>query len=141
MQKPVLHTETLTVPAEAIDANGHVNNLVYLHWFVEAAEKHAAKEGWGSDACRQRGTAWVARSHCVEYLHPAYEGERLELTTWIERIERVRAVRRYRLAKSDGSPVAEGESVWVYVDADSLRPRKIPDEMARRFIEEIEEQE
>lgn len=141
MQKPVLFTQILTVPAETIDANGHVNNLVYLQWFVEAAQKHADKEGWGNDMCRERGTAWVARSHRIEYLHPAYEGERLELTTWIERIERVRAVRRYRLVKSDGSTVAEGESVWVYVDADSLRPRKIPDEMARRFIQEREEQE
>ena len=33
---------TFTVPPEAIDVNGHVNNLEYLRWMQEVATRHSA---------------------------------------------------------------------------------------------------
>ncbi|WP_353662535.1 acyl-CoA thioesterase [Hydrogenimonas sp. SS33] len=124
------------VPEEAIDSNGHVNNVVYLQWFADAAAEHARQNGWGEEACRRRGTMWVARKHCIEYLHPAFENDALVLTTWIERVERVKAIRKYTLEKEDGTPVSRGESEWVYLDAKRLRPIRIPDGMRHLFLGE-----
>jgi len=130
------YTKEIVVPDEAIDANGHVNNLVYMQWFIEAAQAHAEAAGWGEKACEALGAMWVARRHTIEYLHPAYKGERLMLTTWIDTVDKIKSVRKYRLEKEDGRSICEGETVWVFVDRQTLRPRRIPDAMAKHFKSE-----
>ena len=43
MTLPGLHVHTLTVPATAIDVNGHANSLEYLRWMQEAAVLRALR--------------------------------------------------------------------------------------------------
>jgi len=33
------------VPADAADPNGHVSNIDYVRWMIEAAHRHAASTG------------------------------------------------------------------------------------------------
>ena len=73
----------ITVGPESIDLLGHVNNREYLRWMEEAATAHAASLGWSFENLKAIGRAWVAREHWIEYLMPAFEGERLELFTWV----------------------------------------------------------
>ena len=35
----------LTVPEDAVDVNGHVNNLEYLRWMQDAAILHSDSQG------------------------------------------------------------------------------------------------
>ena len=135
MADPVFK-KVFVVTDAAIDANGHVNNLVYLQWFVEAATEHAETVGWGQQACEEMGAMWVARRHTIEYLHPAYQGENLILSTWIDAIDKIKSVRKYRLEKENGPCICEGETVWVFVDRKTLRPQRIPEAMAKEFKSE-----
>ena len=41
-----LYKKELTVGAESIDIQGHVNNREYMRWMEEAATEHAATFGW-----------------------------------------------------------------------------------------------
>jgi acyl-CoA thioesterase FadM len=34
------------------------------------------------------------RSHLVEYLRPAFEGQRIRVSTWVANLRRVRSLRR-----------------------------------------------
>jgi acyl-CoA thioester hydrolase len=123
------------VAADAIDHNGHVNNLRYLEWMLEAARRHSEAVGCDFEACREAGGAWVAKSHRIEYRRPAFEGDRLRMETWLESVERVVALRRYRIVREgDGTLIAEGETEWVWSDPESGRPRRIPAEVAERFL-------
>jgi acyl-CoA thioesterase FadM len=49
------------VPREAIDGNGHVNNVVYVQWMQEVAIRHAGACGGTADgAVIAKGeTEWV----------------------------------------------------------------------------------
>jgi acyl-CoA thioester hydrolase len=77
---------------------------------------------------------WVVRSHLVEYLRPAFEGERIIVSTWVVNMRRVRSLRRYRFVRiADGGLLVRGETDWVFVDATSGAPRAIPEEVARLF--------
>ncbi len=123
----------LTVPDAAVDENRHVNNVVYVQWMQEAAVRHATAAGCVA-ATHARGATWVVRSHTIEYLRPAYAGERLTVETWVVDARQARSRRRYRFLRADdGRPVAEGETQWVYVDAESGRPRPIPPEVIAVF--------
>ncbi|KAB1988800.1 thioesterase family protein, partial [Haemophilus parainfluenzae] len=69
------------VPPEVLDDNNHVNNVVYVQWMQDVAIAHATEVG-STALLAQLGATWVARSHQILYLKPAFEGDRIRLTTW-----------------------------------------------------------
>ena len=135
---PVYRYE-FTVPTDALDENGHVNNVRYVQWMQEAAVRHYGSIG-GIPITQAIGATWVVRSHNIEYLRPAFAGDRLEVQTWVANIRRVRSLRRYRFIRlSDGKLLVKGETDWVFVDAKTGAPRLVPDEIIRIFPLQPEE--
>lgn len=109
-----------------IDANGHVNNVEYLRWMQDAAMAHADISGCTA-LTRANGATWIVRTHHVEYLRPAFAGDRVEIRTWVADFRRVFSLRQYEIVRrGDNVVLAKGETDWVFVDATSGRPRTIP---------------
>ena len=132
MDKAVF-SEEMVVPACAIDGNGHVNNVAFVGWMQDVATRHFESVGCGA-AMRAAGATWVVRSHHVEYLGSAFEGDRLQVLTWIVDFGRARSMRRYRfLRASDSRLLVKGETDWVFVSADTGRPCAIPEEIRTAF--------
>ena len=128
-----VYTRSFTIPADAIDINGHVNNVTYVQWMQDIAVEHYEAIG-GIDPMRAAGAIWVVREHRIEYLLPAFAGEEIEIRTWVENVRRVRSLRKYEFVrKSDGKTLVRGETDWVFVDAATGTPRAIPEEVARVF--------
>jgi acyl-CoA thioester hydrolase len=124
----------LRVEESAIDANGHVNNVQYLHWMQDAAIAHANDSG-STAITRELGASWVVRNHFVEYLRPAFLGDELEVQTWVTTLRKVSTIRKYRFyRRSDQTLLAEGETLWVFVEADTGKPRSISAEVAACFL-------
>ena len=122
-----------TVPADALDENGHVNNVRYVQWMQEAAVRHYESIG-GVPLTLAVGATWVVRSHNIEYLRPAFAGDRIEVRTWVVNIRRVRSLRRYRFLRvTDGKLLVKGETDWVFVDAKTGAPMAVPEEILKIF--------
>ena len=66
LKEPIFPYE-FTVPDEAVDENGHVNNVMYLQWMQDAAVRHYEAMG-GRQITLDIGATWVVRSHMIEYL-------------------------------------------------------------------------
>jgi acyl-CoA thioester hydrolase len=130
-----IHTHELTVSAEAIDANGHVNNLEYLRWMQDIAVAHSAARGWDMARYLAVGGTWVVRAHTIEYLGAAFEGDTLSLYTWVGDLGSSSSRRRYLVWRAaDECLIARAETLWVYVDMRSGRARRIPDELRASFV-------
>ena len=130
--EPVYSYE-FVIPRSAVDENGHVNNVMYVQWMQDAAVRHYEAMG-GTGPTQAIGATWVVRSHLVEYLSPAFEGERIQVLTWVADIRRVRSLRHYRFIRvTDEQLLVRGETDWVFVDAKNGSPRAIPAEVARLF--------
>ena len=126
--------DEFTVAQSEIDGNGHVNNVVYVQWMQDVAIRHgkalSSEHGLGGDI-----GVWVARSHFIEYLRPAFAGDHVQASTWIANLSRVRARRRYQFMRlTDGVVLAKGETDWVFINPESGRPRSIPEEIKSAFI-------
>ena len=133
---PRIYVRSFVVPGDAIDGNGHVNNLAYLRWMQDVALEHSAAQGWPLERYVETGTAWVVRSHSIEYLRPAFAGETVTALTWVAHYRRRSSPRRYLFwRESDGRVLAQAETLWVFVDRESGRPRDIPEEMRAAFAE------
>jgi len=128
-----IYREELIVPESAIDENGHVNNVAFVQWMQDVAIRHFDAIG-GRAAMHAVGGAWVVRSHNVEYLLPAFAGERVQILTWVASFNRALSVRRYRfLRASDGKLLVRGETLWVFVSTTTGRPLRIPAELRHAF--------
>ena len=121
------------VPAEAVDRNRHVNNVAYVQWMQDAAMQHSAATGC-TRMTEALGATWVARTHRIEYLSPAFAGESISVLTWVADFRKVRSLRRYQFIRAaDRKVIAQGETDWVFIDVSSGRPRAIPRELANLF--------
>ncbi|MCX7016011.1 MAG: acyl-CoA thioesterase [Candidatus Sumerlaeota bacterium] len=128
-----IYRHRFTVSHDVVDGNGHVNNVAYVQWMQDVAILHSDAAG-GARATKAAGATWVARSHKIEYLSPAFPGDSIEALTWVVNFRRARSLRRYRFVRtSDGRLLARGETEWVFVDAASGRPRAIPGTVAQAF--------
>lgn len=132
---PAIHHHTLTVPPEAIDGQGHVNNLEYLRWMQEAAVAHSAAQGWNADRYREIGAGWVVRSHWIEYLQPAFAGDEVTVLTWVANFRKIRSLRKYKIVRtSDDAVLARAETDWAFIGLEHRVPRRVPPELADAFV-------
>jgi acyl-CoA thioester hydrolase len=131
-RKAEVFSHRFTVPASAIDAQGHVNNLAYLEWCLEAAEAH-----WKQNATSnmQANYVWYVLHHSIDYKTAAFEGEELEVNTWVSYSEGVKSERRYKISRiKDHQTIIEAKSIWCLLNANTRRPTKITKEIRTLFM-------
>lgn len=123
---------SITPVAADIDELGHVSNLVYLRWVLEAATAHSAARGWDLDRYRKLGSVWVVRRHELDYLGQVTLGQSLVAETWVDTWKGASCVRRTELMR-DQQVVARAATTWAFMSLASGRPQRIPDEMIATF--------
>jgi acyl-CoA thioester hydrolase len=128
-----IYRHELTVSEDTIDENGHVSNVEYLRWMLDAAVLHSESLGC-TDATRAIDATWVVRTHRIEYLRPAFAGEKIVVLTWVSNFRRVLSLRKYKVVRvSDKAVLAEGETDWVFVHAKTGKLRSIPKDILALF--------
>ena len=132
--KPQIFELAITVGPEHIDTQNHVNNLVYLQWCLEAAEKH-----WTRNASTKHleNYVWYVVKHEISYKAPAFEGEEVVVKTWVESNEGVRSERRYEIWNpQQNKKLVEAKTLWCLLLAKTQRPHPIPEEICKLFTDE-----
>ncbi len=129
-------TTRLRVRHYEMDALGHVNNAVYLHYLEQAAIEHSEQLGFTFERYRELGGVFVMRRMEIDYRRPAVAGDVLDITTWAHEMRGPRAIRRYEIRKH-GQPalMLSAEALWVWVDMVTMRPRPIPKVLLEVFLE------
>ncbi len=124
----------LVAGQEDLDPQGHVNNAVYVRWMDRAAFAHSEAVGYDWAAYQRLNSSFVVRRHEIDYLAPAFAGDRILVATWPCRMEKVTALRRHQFVRqSDGRPLIRALTTWVYLDTRTGRPIRIPTEMIEAF--------
>lgn len=117
-----------------MDALGHVNNAVYLHYLEDAGWQHSDHVGVTWERYNELGGIFVLRRMEIDYLRPAVAGDWLEIATWVPEMHGPRAVRRYQITHAETARVLlRATSLWAWIDRISERPRRIPAELLDIF--------
>lgn len=131
---PAIYQHLHRVSDTEIDELNHANNAAYVLWMQAAAIAHSTAQGWPTERYRAASYAWVARSHKIDYLLPAHEGDELIVHTWVVDMQRVSSLRRYEITRGgDQDVLARAETRWVFVDLASRKPTRIPPEVQVDF--------
>lgn len=130
MNAPVVpHDHQVTVQVDDIDFMGHANNAHYLRWVQDAVLAH-----WRAVAPPSAVAAhlWVALKHEITYRKPAFLDDRLIATVIVERVQGARAFYETLIRRGE-EVLAEVKSSWCCLDAETLRPARIAQDLVELF--------
>lgn len=127
------HRFPIVVDAGDIDFMGHVNNATYLKWVQAAVLSH-----WQRLAPVETVAAhvWVAVKHEITYRKPAFLEDEVVATVLLEKIRRESAFYDTVFRRGD-ELLTEVKSRWCCLDAETLRPTRLPKDVIDRFFQDI----
>jgi acyl-CoA thioester hydrolase len=131
LNRPVFET-ALTAAPEHIDQLGHVNNAVWVQWMEQVAVAH-----WEAvaDPVHKDAYFWVVVRHEIDYLRPAFEGDRVVARTWAgEKPQGARYDRHMEFIADDGKVCVRARSWWAIIDKAAGRPIRVPAEVVAPFL-------
>jgi acyl-CoA thioester hydrolase len=126
------HEHAIAVDKADIDFMGHVNNANYLNWVQDAVLAH-----WQKIAPPQAVAAhlWVALKHEITYRKPAFLDDNVIASVVVEKVQGASAFYD-TIIKRGEEVLAEVKSRWCCIDAETLRPARIAEEIAALFLPE-----
>lgn len=124
------HVAEIVVQPAHIDHMGHVNNAVYLQFMEQTAWAHTWALGLSWQSYQALDAACVVRRHELDYLAAAFEGDRLQVATWISGNDgRLNLWRGYQIRRvGDGKTLLRARTRFVCVRLSNGRPRRMPQE-------------
>jgi acyl-CoA thioester hydrolase len=122
------HTDVRVRFAET-DAQGVVHNAVYLVWFEIARIAYLEEHTDGYPALQRRGLESLVLESHVRYRQPARFDDRIRIHARVGELRGARFRFDYRLVRGEDA-IADGWTSHACVDATSLRPMRIPRELA-----------
>jgi len=111
-----------TVHTFELDAFGLLAAPALTDFLAEAAGRHATALGVGLDALMPRGLTWVLARQRVEILRAPRLHEEVEVETWPSGVDRLAALRDFRVRGADGAELARATSQWFVLDLGTRRP-------------------
>jgi acyl-CoA thioester hydrolase len=130
-ERPAFEMGFTALP-EHIDELGHVNNAVWVQWIEEIAVAH-----WRSVAAPEHDEAyfWVIVRHEIDYLRPAFEGDRVTGRTWVgEAPKGAKFDRHVEMLGNDGRTCVRAKTSWAIIDKASGRPVRVPAQVVAPFV-------
>jgi len=118
-------TYTLIVSENDIDTLNHVNNVTYLNWVQNAAQKH-----WSllSNNDIDNKYVWVVIRHEIDYFLPAMLNDVITVATYIGDSYGVKSERFVEIRRED-KLLAKAKTIWCLLDKKTMKPVKFPAEI------------
>ncbi|MEQ8471229.1 MAG: thioesterase family protein [Marinoscillum sp.] len=129
MSEPIRYIKQVKVSQEHLDQLNHVNNIVYLQWVQEISEEHWRDRT--TNEIREK-VIWMVLDHHIMYKKQALLGDELRIVTFVKGMTGVRSIRHVEVWRGD-ELLVETHSQWCMLDIDTLRPKRVPEEIIELF--------
>lgn len=130
MSTSVPHNHHIEIDPIDIDFMGHVNNASYLKWVQAAVLGHWERFAPNDAVAAYR---WIALKHEIVYRKPALLEDDVIATVLLEKVQGVRAFYETIIRRGE-EVLAEIKSSWCCLDASTLRPTRLADNIIERFF-------
>ncbi|MBI5243431.1 MAG: acyl-CoA thioesterase [Elusimicrobia bacterium] len=114
------------------DCGGVVYYGNYLEFLEEARTEALERLGVLVMELRNRGVQFVVYRQEIDYKHPAFYGDVLDVRAWVSAFSGVRTEFSYEIKNQSGRLVSKAKTVLVCVNA-HLEPGAPPEEIAAKL--------
>ena len=126
-----VHEMQVRVRYAHTDKAGVVYYANYLEFFEAGRTEFLRSLGKSYADFEREGILLTVSEVWCKYLGPAHYDDLLTIRTRIARRRRTRIDFHYEVLNSSGKKICEGGTVLACLDAATLRPRTLPEDMAR----------
>ncbi len=127
-----IFTKEFTISSFDLNPRGQARLTSMANFFQEVAYHHASELGLGYEDMKSNKTTWVLsrmRIHMKRY--PVWN-DRIKLETWPSGVDRLFALRDFRVLDSEGEVIGMASTAWLVLDIDTHRLIR-PKEMMEKF--------
>jgi acyl-CoA thioester hydrolase len=115
----------LEIYSYQIDLLGHVNNAVYIHWMEIGRTKLLEAIGLPTAEIFKQGFAPVLIHTSITYKTALCLGDRVLVEVWLSELKNASASLQFRFYNQHKTLVAEGLQKGLFVDLQTMRPRRL----------------
>lgn len=133
VSESIPHRYAIGIEPADIDFMGHVNNAIYLKWVQAAVLSHWRKIAPAEAVARH---LWVALKHEITYRRPAFLEDQVNATVLLKKVEGARAFYETIIRRGE-DVLAEVQSSWCCLDAETLRPSRLAGNVVERFFAKV----
>jgi len=120
------------VPYADTDQMGVVYYANYLVYFERARNELLRELGLSYREMEKRGFALPVLQAHVDYRRPAQYDDQIDISGWLESIRAIRLQINCTVYRND-TLIAKGYTIHAFVARETLRPMRIPDDIAACF--------
>ncbi|HVO42945.1 MAG TPA: thioesterase family protein [Aggregatilineales bacterium] len=119
-----------------IGPNEQVQPHVYSNYCETAGWYASSENGWPIGWYKANAFTWIIRRLLLRYYSPATFDDHLYIDTWVQSTgRRTSCFRHYDLRRAaDDLPVARAVADFVFLNTQTMRPERIPEEFVQRFM-------
>ncbi|MDX2243595.1 MAG: thioesterase family protein [Leptolyngbyaceae cyanobacterium bins.302] len=107
-----------------IDLIGHVNSAIYIQWMEIGRTKLLEAIGMPAHQLFQQGIAPVLAQTNITYKSPLYMGDRVQVELWLSELKNASTIIQFNFYNDQKTLVAEGWQKALFVDRQTMRPRR-----------------
>lgn len=126
-----IYSKEIVVTALDLDELNHVNNVRYVQWIQDIAKEH-----WFKNSTTEMNTNhfWVVASHHIDYKSSAVLNDVISLKTYVTKSDGIMSIRVVEMHnKKTNKLIVKSETKWCFMDKQSKRPTRIPNEISSLF--------
>lgn len=105
-----------------LDYTQKMGLVSYCRHILRAADDDADQRDFGMLALNRDNCTWVLSAISIEFDRFPSNGERTDITTWVNEIGKVRTTRNMVVLDEKGVKIASAVTIWVMIDISSRRP-------------------
>ncbi|MDH4199468.1 MAG: thioesterase [Spirochaetia bacterium] len=112
-----------------VDQKNDLSIASLFNFYSEIALFHTIQAGFDFNYLDKNNLKWILyRMNIKVSRHPRLN-DNIRVSTWGHNIIKFNAFRKFEMTDDNGAILSSGQSTWIMVDAQSMRPVRIPDEM------------
>ncbi len=121
-----------------IDFLGHVNNGIYIQWMEIGRTKLLEAAGMVTHEILKQSFAPLLVQTMITYKVPLYLGDRANIEVWLSKLRNTTGIIEFRFYNGHNVLVAEGNQRGVFIDTETMKPRRLLPEERELFTPFLE---
>lgn len=121
------YTKKFQISSFDLNPNASARITALANYLQEMATEHAESMGWGYHDMKRNNFAWVLSRFHVNILRQPGWNETITIDTWPRGIERLFAIRDFRIYDESGAGIADATTYWLIIDIATHRPVRLPE--------------
>lgn len=130
MMKPVAkYTEQIKIYNHYTNYKGRLFIKTLCDLFNDVAEVQTEMLGVDVDTLNKQGQTWMLHRLHIQVFKMPHKEEEVVVETWPSGVERLFALRDYRMMRRDGEVLVNATSEWMLIDLKRRRPLRQTDKV------------